>query len=236
MIQISKFDAEGVKLFSDFIFKVKDDYKITKPDLSKYTNTIFNGIQIDENKKFDSRLEIGQYLNDLFNLKGIERKQLCIKGMEDFWTWLSYIWFDQITNNQEYVKRSERYICTQSWNRYYVHIIAGAYYLYSVLGKERAKLFLNSPPHIISDFNDHLACYQYIVNYKNLLDVAIELYWNKNQNKPKTAATSSEKPGNVRRYSIFVSQLELTYDVYNMSKDKILYLLPQEFKEWKNSN
>lgn len=236
MIQIRKFDSEGVKLFSDFIFSAKDGNNILKPDLNKLTNIIFDGLQIDENKIFDSRLEIGQYLNDLFNLKKIERKQLCIKGMEGFWTWLSYIWFDQITKNQEYVRRTERYICNQSWNRYYVHIIAGAYYLYSVLGKEKANLFLNSPPYIISDFNDHLACYQYIVNYKNLLDVVIELYWDKNNNKPKTAATSSEKPGNVRRFSIFVSQLELTYDVYSMSKEKILNLLPQEFNTWKKSN
>jgi hypothetical protein len=80
---------------------------------------------------------------------------------------------------------------------------------------------------------EQLASKQSIILGKSLVQVADTLYWDNHSQRPKTNASNREVPGNARRLVAVIWQLELTYDVYSMSADKILELLPAEFEQWK---
>ncbi len=64
------------------------------------------------------------------------------------------------------------------------------------------------------------------------MEAADELYWDKVKKRPKTNASNRKMMGNIRRLVAVIWQLELTYDVYTMSAEKILQLLPSEFQQW----
>jgi hypothetical protein len=42
-------------------------------------------------------------------------------------------------------------------------------------------------------------------------------------------------PGTLLRFIDIIQQLDLTYDLYSMSGEEILALLPPEFDKWKDS-
>lgn len=235
MKKIRILNKEGIEEFKKYINRLNDENHRELPELDdkKYSNQYEKDIEIDENKKFESRLDLGAYLSEIFNSHNIKKNEVVGQGKEGLWTWLAYVWFDQITNNKSNLGRLERYICDQRWHRYYVHMILGAYYIYESLGRERAKLFLSTPPYVIHDLNDHLGCYQYIVGYPNIVDVALRLYWDDKENKPKSGIGNKNKPGNIRRFPNIIRQLHLNYDLYSMPPEKILQLLPQEFDHWK---
>ena len=235
MIYLRILKLEGVRKFEEYIYNLRNEPQTPRPNLNseQYSSEFQPRVQIDENKTFATRMEMAKYLSECFNNAKVPRKYLVSSGKENLWTWLAYICFDQITDNSKKVQRTERYICSSDWNRYYVHLVAGAYYLFSSLGEDKTKLFLCSPPYTLNDFNDHMACYQYIVGYPNIVDVAHILYWDCEKNTPKRGAQSKKNPGNIRRFSKIVNQIELTYDVYSMKPEKISQLLPSEFDKWK---
>jgi len=236
MTALRTLTKEGIRKFEEYIGNMRSDPHAVYPNLNidPYSSQFQQHVEFDENKKFATRMEMANYLHECFNDAGIERKNVIGVGTEGLWTWLAYVWFKQITDQGKKVLRTERYLCSSNWNRYYVHLIAGAYYLFSsALGGHESRLFLCSPPYTLNDFNDHMACYQYIVGYPNIVDVAHCLYWDNGSNSPKKGAESIRNPGNIRRFSKVISQLELTYDVYSMEPNRILQLLPSEFDNWR---
>ncbi|MGC8742849.1 MAG: hypothetical protein ACP5T0_03080 [Verrucomicrobiia bacterium] len=233
-MKIRILNNSGIQRFKEYINNLRSGYKDDNPNLKSdvYSTDYEINLEIDCFKRFETRLDIGAYLSELFKNHNIKKNEVVGKGTEGLWTWLAYIWFDQITNNKSKICRFDRYICNQSWNRYYVHLIFGAYYIYESLGRERAKLFLSTPPYILHDINDHLACYQYIVGYPNIVDVAIKLYWDEKNNKVKTGIGNKERPGYIRRFPKIIRQLQLNYDLYSMPTENILKLLPPEYDNW----
>jgi hypothetical protein len=235
MIALKIFTEEGIHRFTENIHNVRNDPATLLPDLNTepYSLEFQPSIYIDENKTFATRMDMASYLSERFRNASVSRENAVGLGKEGLWTWLAYLWFDQITDQRRYVGRTERYVCSSDWNRYYVHLIAGAYQIFVSLGEDGSRLFLCSEPFILNDFNDHMACYQYIVGYPNIIKVAHTLYWDENTRRPKRGSQTTKNPGNLRRFSKFISQIELTYDVYSMKCDDILNLLPNEFDRWK---
>jgi len=236
MTALRALTEEGIRRFEEYIDDRRIDPYSTCPNLNidPHSMGFHQHVELDEGKEFATRMEMAHYLCECFNSAGVERRDVIGTGTEGLWTWLAYLWFEQITARGKRVLRTERYLCSSNWNRYYVHLIAGAYYLSSsALGEDNSRLFLCSPPYLLNDFNDHMACYQYIVGYRNIVDVAHRLYWDSGNSAPKRGAESTRNPGNIRRFSKVISQLELTYDVYSLEPDRILQLLPREFDKWK---
>jgi len=233
-MKIRILNNSGIQRFKEYINNLKNSVQEHIPDLNNeiYSKECELNIEIDDSKIFETRHDIGAYLSGLFNKQNIKKNVVVEKALDGMWTWLAYIWFDQITNNKSKIGRLDRYICNQSWNRYYVHLVFGSYYIYESLGSERAKLFLFTSPYILHDINDHLACYQYIVGYPNIVDVAIKLYWDEKNNKVKSGIGNAGKPGNIRRFPKIIRQLHLNYDLYSMPAEKILKLLPPEYDNW----
>ena len=180
-----------------------------------------------------NRLEMARTLAKLFEAHSNERGALV--NAHDMWTWLSLVWFDLLcpatSSGVRAVRDQARYVCSSDYTDYYRHLLAGSWNLFSLHG-ENARLMLCTPIHVHSDFVEQVASRQDIVANQELVRLMDLLYWDSKKGCPKTGAQSKDRPGNLRRLIDFAHQLELTYDVFSMTRDDIRGLLPREFRAW----
>jgi len=236
MIAIRVMLPEGENQFRVYLDQLKNNPKLKPPELNSklFSKEFSPQIMIDEEKEFRSKLELTEYLDKCLNNLGIRREDVI--GNIGFWTWLAYIWFEQLTNNRKNIlKREEHYICTtpSNYRRYYIHLVAPPYIIYSLHGLPISKLFLYNPPWEINDFTERVAANQFLISHKNIVEVIYRLYFDENLGRPKSRATSHNVEGSVRRFIKVFQQFEFTYDVYSMLSEQIINLLPQEFNSWK---
>ena len=65
------------------------------------------------------------------------------------------------------------------------------------------------------------------------MEAAHLLYISKLESKPKYGAIAKNKAGTVYRFIDVIQQLDLNYDLYSMTGEEVLQLLPAEFSKWK---
>lgn len=236
MESIKIFTEAGEKEFANFLINLKYNPSLTKIDLNerKYVSELTNGVQLDSCLKFASRLELAVYLATTLERNYISLHTIKLENR--IWTWMTYLWFDQICpiiNGERKVRQMARYICEAEYRTYYRHFIASSYSIYNLHGKEYSKLFLETPLYIHNDFIEQIASRQEIISQPNLIKVIHTLYWNNISGRPKPSALDRQKPGNLRRLLKLFSQIELTYDIYSLQAEEIIRLLPIEFNCWR---
>lgn len=69
-----------------------------------------------------------------------------------------------------------------------------------------------------------------VFNSVGVVPLILELYTENNEQKKGFTATA---PGNINRFFHVLEQLECTYDVYGMSSEALMNILPPEFDQWK---
>jgi hypothetical protein len=111
------------------------------------------------------------------------------------------------------------------------HLLAGAYQLYRLHG-QHARVLLHPAVHQHGRFLFDLDFQRDLLTNRGLIEVADRLYWNARTNRPKRGAASDGRPGGLRRLIAVAQQLELNYDLYGMSAQEIVELLPGEFAAW----
>ncbi len=237
MITIRHFTGEGTEKFKEYIQELKTNPSATKPELNiaPFSHEFKPRVEIDETKKFTTRLELADYLFQSFAKAGIKRPSII--GNHGLWTWIAYLLFDQLTptiNERRKIREMARYVCSSDYTDYYRHYIAATYDIFSLHGSQNSGLFLSSPPYIHNDFIEQLASRQAIISSKNLIALSHALYWDSQSLKTKRGATDRNKSGSLRRLLKIIGQFELTYDIYNMTIKGISDLLPTEFNGWKN--
>ena len=237
MINLRVLTEEGIDRFGRYIQNLRNDPNEQRPDLNTEPFSIeFNPvINIDDEKTFTSKMELGKYLAERFDQASISRTDVI--GNRGLWSWMSYLWFDQLcplTNGSRTVLETAKYICSSDYRNYYRHYIAVTYDIFSLHGEDNARLFLYNPVYKHNDFVEQLASRQNIISNLNLVRVAHQLYWDSNGDRPKRGAQSRNRQGTLRRLIRIFAQLELTFDIYIMNPDEIMRLLPSEFNEWIN--
>jgi hypothetical protein len=154
---------------------------------------------------------------------------------EGFWAWLALFYFDELApleNGVRFVGEEARYIPGASSLRYYRHLLAGPYRIYQLHG-DGAKLLLAGPLNRPGDFPEQLSSRQEFITNPGIIGAATLLYYDQDKGRPRRgAAPNKRKPGTLRRFVDVVQQLDLTYDLYSMTPQDILTILPQEFDLW----
>jgi len=240
MINLRIMLPEGEQKFREYIHNLKIDPSTPRPDLNNmpFSKEFSPLIPIDETGQFNSKLEFAEYLQNCFDQAGLRREEVLPRN--GLWTWLAYIWFDQlapITNPataERVIKEDAKYICSSDYRDYYRHLVSGPYSIYSLHGAENSRIFLYSRVNEHNDFIEQFASRQFIISHKNIVEAIYRLYFDSKKRQPKEGAQTRTRPGNIRRFVRVIQQFELTYDIYTMSADSILDLLPPEFDEWKN--
>jgi hypothetical protein len=186
-----------------------------------------------EDRRFNSKLEIATYLYEALQVFS----QSDIDQNVGLWTWLSLYYFDLVCPSNRSGRRipgqDGRHILDLEYRVYRYHLLLGPYNVYRLHG-EKASLLLSGPLYETSRYYLELAARQGFITNRGIIEAANLLYFDPEQRRPKRgAAVTTRKPGALIRFIDVVQQLDLTHDLYSMTGDEVLALLPSEFDEWR---
>ncbi len=233
---IRALNEKGILAFSKYLTEVREGLiRETPMELltdPSYSSKIADKAEI-EDRLFNSKLEMAKYLYEALQM--IPQSQ--IDQNVGLWSWLSLYYFNQVCPASKSGRRipgqDYRYILELDYRRYYRHLLAGPYNIFKLHG-EGAPLLLSGPPDRISKYSEELSSRQGFITNKGVIEAANLLYFDFDKKSPKRGpAVTTRKPGALIRFIDVVQQLDLTHDLYSMTGEEVLALLPSEFDEWR---
>ncbi len=188
-----------------------------------------------EPRRFISRFHVAVYLAK--TLADLPRSEA--DRNEGLWSWLSLFWFDSLCPRRADDTRrpgaDHRLIADFEHRTRYRHLLYGPYLVYRRHGGA-AKVILSSPAHQDSHFYQVITGVQDLIANRGVLEAASLLYFDEQRKKLKRGCQPSQpRPGTVRRFVRVLQQLDLTHDIYGMSGQEIVNILPDEFDAWRDN-
>lgn len=233
MTKLRSLNARGVEEFRGYLQTIRDGAEfLASPAIlyiDDFSTRLPRTIEIDP-RPLATKFEAAKYLSSVLSGFGAAADDVGL------WSWLALFYFDQLSPVDGDGKRRPRedyhYIpATDGWKRDR-HLLAGPFKLYS-LHREHSRLLLHPAVHQHGAFVYDLGFRRDLITNPGLIEAIDLLYWDAKRNRPKRGATSTNRPGNLRRLITVVQQLDFNYDLYGMSADEILKLLPPEFDAWR---
>lgn len=186
-------------------------------------------------KHFTEKRALAEYVCSEFTRSG----RVSLPVEPGIWSWMAVFFFDSICPTDPLraraIREDARYIFVKSYNRDYRHRIAGPARTYWHF-RDRpsdASLLLYGPPYELSDYEEQLASRQQRIQNKALIGLATRYYFDLSSKRPRAGGQGRNVPGNLRRLIRVLEQFERTYDLYSMSTDRLIELLPTEFERWR---
>jgi len=236
MTRLRALNHRGIEEFRGFLQQIRDGAEFHANPAILYaddtTTRLPRSIEI-ESRIFASKYEAGEYLSSL--VAGLP-------GAADdvgLWSWLALFYFDQLSPlDDDHLRRPrEDYHYIPSRNGWHKdrHLLAGPCKLVHLHGVH-ARLLLHPPVHQHGAFIYDLGFRRDLITNRGLIEAMYLLYWDGERSAPKRGATTTSRPGNLRRLITVVQQLDFNYDLHGMRADEILQLLPAEFESWMPSS
>jgi hypothetical protein len=227
---------EGLRKFHQYLTDLRAGSAITPPRdiLTDAWCSAKLPINIEiENQIFDNRMEAAKYLYETLRPMG----HLKISQNVGLWSWLSFYYFDQVCPQIAGGKRrpghDSRHILDLDYRRYYRHLLAGPVNTVKLHGN-KAPLLLCNPLNRPSKFYEEFSSRQMFITNGGVIEAANLLYYDhKKETAKRGAAVTTRKDGTIHRFIDVIQQLDLNYDLYSMTGDEVLELLPAEFNKWK---
>ncbi|HMC23600.1 MAG TPA: hypothetical protein VKL19_17220 [Thermoanaerobaculia bacterium] len=235
MTKLRRLNPQGVEEFRRYLQQIREgaDFQPSPAILhiDDYSPRVNPAIEV-QSLKFETKFTAAQYLSEI--LAPLDGPALA--GDIGLWSWLALYYFDQLSPKNVDGKRRPRqdyhYIpSSQSWH-HDRHLLSGPYKLY-MLHRERARLLLYPSVHEHGAFVYDLGFRRDLITNRGLIEAIDLLYWDAKRNRPKMGATTTTRPGNLRRLIAVLQQLDFNYDLYGMTAREILDLLPPEFDAWR---
>ena len=186
-----------------------------------------------ERLQFGTRWGAGEYLwRRLATLPAED-----VEGNRGLWAWLSLYYFDQVCPMRPDATRKPgqdyRHVPDFGYRYRYRHLLYGPYAVYR-RHRGYAILVLSGPLHIEQQVYQEITSRTDLIASRGVIEALNALYLDRARGLPKRNSQSpSAQPGTLRRFVRVLQQLDVTYDVYGMSGQAILDLLPQEFAAWR---
>lgn len=237
-MRIQRLNNIGIERFAQFRDSVITDGSLDQLSTFLVDSTCLEKTDADvevELRQFTTRFEVGKYLYHLFDEVHIDN----LDTDRGLWAWLAAFYFNQLCpangNGEHRPGESARWVPEiGNFRKYYRHLLAGPYRIYRAHrdNPRRASALLATPPHQPGEIVEQLASHQQFVTNRSVMEVATRLYICALTGKPKKGAAGKER-GSARRFATVLNQLELTWDLYSLSPDQLLDLLPDEFQQFK---
>jgi hypothetical protein len=232
-VAVRRLTKVGIEKFREYLGELRTGSTAKPPRwllTDSDTSEPFSPERWIEDRSFDTRLDAARYLCEVFEgLSALE---------EDvgLWSWLSLYFFDQVcpvrADGTRAPGRDYRHILEPGYLYGHRHLLGGPYLVYRLHGDE-ALLLLCTKVHVENRFHHELASRQALISNREIIRAATIRYLDPRTRTPKPGAQDTGAPGALRRFVDVLPQLDLTYDLYSMSAEKILELLPAEFDAWK---
>lgn len=224
----------GVSRFKAFLDSVSTDRPDPYPEdlLEDDEGAILVEPRVQvEQMKFSNRFEAAAYLDQQFTkarLQGIENDT-------GTWAWLALFYFEQLCKQDAEGNyrpgEMARWIPeNDNFRKYYRHLLRGPFSIYSAHGEDptRALALLCGPLQEPGDVVEQLSARQELVTNAGVMKAATVLYYDAEKKKLKRGA-GGRGPGSARRLADLFNQFDMTWDLYGMTPENLLKLLPGEF-------
>lgn len=234
---LCQFKPAGIAAFRDWLARVRAGDEDDLPDEllfdDEYAVPAPGGVTVDAGV-FDSRLQAVRYLSA--KVTGVrDHNRFFNVGL---WSWLSAFYRDSTMPADEQGRRHpgqdyRHVLYADNLIRQQRHLLMYSVRVYSLYG-EVPQIMYAGHVHEANTITELLGSRQNLALNKGVLEAATLLYWDPHRGRVKRGATGEQdRRGTVSRYVNVVSQIDLTYDLYAMSGEQILRLLPQgEFGRW----
>jgi hypothetical protein len=240
MPELRRLNELGVSKFADFLREIKETGKAPKVPTEFLTDAkTSDSLAVEvgvERRVFPNRMAAGEYFCNLFCEDGASQ----LARDPGTWAWLSLFHFDQLCKRKGdgTLDPGElaRWIPLESSRRYYRHLLAGPYLIYRAYRKipGSARIVLCQPINAPGEFVGQLASRQEFVRNTAVIEAATLLYLDDKAGSPKRGTSPTQhRPGTLRRFVDVINQFDLTWDLYSMSGEGLVRILPPEFNHYK---
>lgn len=234
---LRRLTQSGIITFSEYLDKLESEPTRTPPSELlvdvKSSESFRVPLNIQE-RHFNSRFAAAEYIYSLFSSANVVN----IESDIGVWGWMTLFYFDELcpvrTNGERRPRERAAYVPEpDNFQRYYRHLLLGPYLIYraNLDNPKRAMAFLCKPLPIIDDIVAQLAADQEIISNKSIVELATHLYFDASTGAAKSGA-GGKGMGSPRRLAAFMNQLKLTWDLYSISFDELLSVLPKEFSKF----
>lgn len=183
-----------------------------------------------ESRSFATRREVGEYLS--LRLAPIARD---IGDRASFWSWLGMFHFDgtvRVQNGEAKLSPLDETFVIDGSNPksrrgMHRHYLRAAWLLFKTHG-EAAAFLLDQAPAARGAIANEILQSQRIFNSTGLVSLILRLYTHGNRQRRGFQG----RPGGLAHLLRVLDQFERTHDVYHMSPDALIRILPNEFGPW----
>jgi hypothetical protein len=235
-MQIRQLNHKGLNEFEKFVRVLRSGTQLNIPhyllEQEEYSVKVNLDVDVDRNKTFATRFEIGFYLDSLLRNHDIQH----LIGDQGFWSWFALLWFEQLCPLKNGVARPYKeynYVLSKRYNHRPRHAIYMTWQLVSRYG-EAAKFMLCKEPHTRGEITEQLMARQDILSSESAMRLASKLYYDAANGTFKRGAASRKSAGCVSRFISWIQQLQLNYDIYSITAQGLERLLPKEFERFKD--
>lgn len=237
-MNIRRLNDQGIEHFTVFLDSLTGDAPMPYPSAlltdPEATEEIQPAIKIEQ-RTFGSRYAAAEYLYKLFKDSGLTN----IEGDRGLWAWLSLFYFEElcppnVKGRRKPHERARWIPEVGSFWRYYRHLLAGPYRIYTAHSDspERAMLVLCGSLHQPGDIVEQIASRQEIITNAELMKAATKLYYDSSSKKPWRGAAGKDSRGTVRRFTDILNQFDVTWDLYSIRTNDFIGMLPNEFSRF----
>jgi hypothetical protein len=240
MIPLRRFNESGLAAMGEALDRLDlgEDVDIQTLLVDPALTETLSGIPTVEIKPFANRREAGEFFHHL--LKPFEPQIGDIERDRGLWAWLALVWIDVLapvdpSTGRRTMKDRARWIpVVDDYRKYYRHLLAGPYRIYRAHHEDvdRAMAVLATPVQSPGEVVEQFASRQEIITNPNLMSAITALYYNPATRSLKRGA-GGKGGGSSRRLADVLLQFDMTWDVYGMTRDEVINLLPQEFAKFK---
>ncbi len=234
---IRELNAAGIEQFRTHLSDLRSGFSSEPPwhllEDPAYTRALPVEIGI-ERKRFASRWGFGKYLVETLAPLPLEH----VVRSRGLWSWLALYHLEMLcppnSEGRRRPGRDYRHVAELGYRYRYRHLAYGPYLVYRRHGGH-AILLLSGPPHTESRIYQEITSRQDLIANRGVVEATHLLYMDRARGLPMRGAQSAGQPGNLRRFVRVLQQLDLTYDIYGMSGQELVELLPQEFERWRHN-
>jgi len=232
-----EFNARGIAKAREFLAEVRRNPagRKTPPEElllgARYTRSFRGRLLVDSRwHGFRSRREIGEYL-----APRLAPFRARIADRTSFWSWLGIFHFEDTVRIVDGAARlsplDETFVIDrldkQNLRGMHRHYLRSAWLLWET-HRDDAAFLLDQPPWARGGIANEVFQSQRIFNSAGVVRLVLSLYTNGARSK----RGFRDQPGGLRHLLRVLDQLERTHDVYGMSPEALVRILPMEFAPW----
>jgi hypothetical protein len=235
MMLVRKLNDHGLAEFNRYINDLKSGTQRALP-----AHLIASGesslelpleIEVDENRSFETRYDIGQYLVEVFREQNIQPYM----GDTGFWSWFALLWFNQLcpadSSGIRKPSMAYNYILSSSYNHRPRHAIYMTWQLVDSYG-EPVRFLLSRNPATRGELMEQLMARQEFYTSRGAVMLSNRYYCDTATGGFKKGA-AGRGAGSVTRFVSMLQQLQMTYDVFSMTMAELDGLFPAEFDRFR---